>query len=265
MGEEQINRQFKDRLFKLIFETNKEQLLDLYNALRGSHYTNIDDLQLSTLDDVIYIHMKNDLSFLISSDMVLFEQQSSYNPNMPLRQLMYCGKLLSKWITAHKKNLYGKTLIKIPTPMCYVFYNGADNREDIEVLRLSDAFEKPLRSDDPICEWSTTMLNINKGHNQDLLNHCRWLKKYSEFVDMVRCLATKIDTSDAVKETVDYFITQNDDFGELLLQHKSEVIDMCITEFQEAVYEDSIREEGRSEGRGEGLAVGLKNIVLLLK
>ncbi len=211
-------------------------------------------MEINTLDDVIYMKMKNDLSFLISGYLVLFEQQSSYNPNMPLREFLYCGNLFSKYIEDHKLNIYGRKLIKLPTPQCYVFYNGTDIFEDQKILKLSDAFECESGGG---YEWSTTMININQGHNSELMEQCLWLKKYSDFVTLIRDYCNWLPVEEAVDETVSYFIREGDAFGKLLERHRAEVKEVCITEFNEQVFIDGIREEG--------LEIGLKNIVILLK
>ena len=142
------NRKYKDSLFRLLFgrEENKHSLLDLYNALNNSNYTNIDDLTINTIDDVIYMKMKNDVSFILDSQMVLLEHQSTYNPNMPLRGLLYFARLYEGMINI-SKNIYYPKLIKIPTPQYIVLYNGTDRKiNDEKVLKLSDAFEKPSSS-----------------------------------------------------------------------------------------------------------------------
>ena len=82
------NLKVKDRLFRFIFR-KKEDLLDLYNAVNDSNYWNIEDLEVNTLEDAVYLSMKNDISFLIGGTMNLYEHQSTYNPNMPIRGLMY--------------------------------------------------------------------------------------------------------------------------------------------------------------------------------
>lgn len=139
------NRCYKDSLFRLLFgrEENKQNLLDLYNALNDSDYTNKDDLIINTIDDVIYMKMKNDVSFILDSQMVLLEHQSTYNPNMPLRGLLYFARLY-EGIVNISKNIYYPRLIKIPTPQYIVLYNGTDRKiGNKKVLKLSDAFEKP--------------------------------------------------------------------------------------------------------------------------
>ena len=86
-----VNREHKDRLFKIIFQ-EKSDLLCLYNAINGTTYDNPDDLTITTMEDVIYISMKNDVSFLVDCRMNLYEHQSTYNPNMPLRGMFYFSK-----------------------------------------------------------------------------------------------------------------------------------------------------------------------------
>ena len=127
MSEEtKVNKRYKDRLFRLLFgnEKYKENTLALYNALNGTSYSNVDDLTIYTIDDVIYIDMKNDVAFILDSELNIWEQQSTHNPNMPLRGLMYFGKLYDKYITDVHKNVYRKKLVEIPTPKYVVFYNG---------------------------------------------------------------------------------------------------------------------------------------------
>ena len=86
------NREYKDSLFRLVFQ-KKEDLLSLYNAVNGSNYDNPDELEVNTLGNVLYLTKKNDISFLISGMMNLYEHQSTFNPNMPIRGLMYLCKL----------------------------------------------------------------------------------------------------------------------------------------------------------------------------
>jgi len=83
-----VKRTYKDRLFRVVFR-DKKDLLSLYNAINETCYTNLDDLEIRILEDAVYLGYKNDLSFLISNTLNLYEHQSSTNPNMPLRGLIY--------------------------------------------------------------------------------------------------------------------------------------------------------------------------------
>jgi len=153
-------REYKDRLFKAIFGRNTEESkrwrLDLYNALNNTAYTDPDALTLTTIENVIYITMKNDISFLIGSQMNLYEQQSSFNPNMPLRGLMYFAQLYQMYLSSRRENLLSSRLVTIPAPCFIVFYNGDKKLPDVSCQRLSDAFE-PAGSGEGF-EWTAASL-----------------------------------------------------------------------------------------------------------
>ena len=153
-NEIRVARNHKDRLFRMIFREKKE-LLSLYNAVNGTSYTNAEDLEIVTLENAIYMNMKNDLAFIMDSYLNLYEHQSTYSPNMPLRDLFYIAKELGQ---VNHRDLYRNTLIKIPTPRFLVFYNGSEEQAEKKYLRLSDAFQKSM--DDPDLELVVTMLNI---------------------------------------------------------------------------------------------------------
>ncbi len=260
------NRCYKDSLFRLLFgrEENKQNLLDLYNALNDSNYTNKDNLTINTIDDVIYMKMKNDVSFILDNQMVLLEHQSTYNPNMPLRGLLYFARLY-EGIVNLSKNIYYPKLIKIPTPQYIVLYNGTDRKiGNKKVLRLSDAFEKPDQSNE--YEWTATMIDINYGENKDLLLKCKKLGEYSYFVESVRRHYSinnnfPVAVDEAVKECIDKGI-----LADFLKKHIAEVRTVLLTEFDEERdykiiaegYKELWKEEGLNEGLKEGLERGLE-------
>lgn len=253
-----INRKYKDRLFCLLFgnEEYKENILSLYNALCGTSHTDVNDIQIYTIEDVIYIKMKNDVSILLDSFLYLWEQQSTYNPNMPIRGFMYFSKMYDRYITENNLNIYGKTLIKLPTPRYTVLYNGTKDMPEQMHLKLSDAFINPDDSGD--FEWTATMINLNTGKNDDLLNHCRPLKDYMTLVNEIRKNNKSMTLEDAVDSAVIYCI-EHDILKDFLVKHRAEVKDMCITEFNEKVFVDGIRAEGLAEGHSKGLAEGRLN------
>ena len=258
-----VNRKHKDRLFRKIFgyEKYRGNLLSLYNALNDTNYTNPDDMELTTIDNVIYMGMKNDVSCIIDSRMHLYEQQSSFNPNMPLRGLLYFGKLYNKYIKKNRLNIYGSHLIKIPTPQYYVFYNGIQNYPDRKVLKLSDAFQKKQTVGD--FEWTAIMLNINYGKNNKLMEQCQILREYAILIDTIRRYQKMYDdTEEAVTRAVDECIEKSI-LVDFLLEHKSEVIDMCLTEYNEEETMKMFKEEAREEGREEGISVLAEAIMLV--
>ena len=175
------NRRYKDTVFRMLF-SDKERLLELYNAVAGKHYDNADDLEIVTLENAVYLGMKNDLAFLLSTSIYLYEHQSTVNPNMPLRDLFYISSEYSEIVGL--KSLYSSSLIKIPTPNFVVFYNGDEDMDDVSEYRLSDAFMTPVEN--PALELKVTVLNVNYGRNVKLMEQCETLREYAQYVAMVR-------------------------------------------------------------------------------
>ena len=253
-----INRNNKDRFFKRLFgdSENKENLLSLYNALNGTDYTDAGALEINTIEDVIYMGMANDVSCILDGTMMISEHQSSVNPNMPLRGLMYFGLLYNKYVETHNKNIYGERLVKIPNPKYYVLYNGDKEQPDEVGLKLSDAFIHEGKSVG--YEWTATMLNINYGHNNDLLDACKTLKGYAMFVDKVKtCKQSGLSNEEAVVKAVDDCIEEGI-LSDYLKAHKAEVTQMVLTEYDEAKTMQMLKEEAHEEGRVEGRAEGKK-------
>lgn len=251
-----VNKRYKDRLFRMIFgyEKYKGNLLSLYNALNGTSYTNPDDLEINTIDEAIWMGMKNDVSCIINCSMALYEHQSTYSPNMPLRGLMYFGKLYNKYVETNNQNIYGEKLVKIPTPQYYVFYNGERNRPERMELKLSAAFQK--KTDTRGFEWTATMLNINFGKNQELMNSCQTIREYAILVDKIRTYQKSYGTlEEAVDRAVDECI-ENGVLAEFLLEQKAEVIDVVLTEYDEEKTMQMFKEQGIEEGIEVGIEVG---------
>ncbi len=134
-----VNRKYKDTLFRALFSERKH-LLSLYNAVNETNYTNEEDLEINTLENVIYLKMKNDISFLFGFSLNLYEHQSSVNPNMPLRDLFYVADLLQKIVK--DRNLYSSSLVGIPTPKFVMFYNGTD--EEAAQMEIAEAVNRAV-------------------------------------------------------------------------------------------------------------------------
>ena len=251
-----VNREYKDRLFKFIFGNpeNKEWTLSLYNSINHSSYTDSDDIKLTTIEDAVYLSMKNDISFLAADTMNFYEQQSTFNPNMPMRFLIYAGMVFDKFAEENKSyHKYSSKQQKAPTPKCVCFYNGISEKEDIVILKLSDSFESELKSD---IEVYVTMININYGHNKDLMEACNPLSEYSWFVDNVR---TKQKSKDGISKAIDEVIDAMPNdwlIKPFLIANRAEVKHMCITEYNEERTLAETREDGKIEGITEGIAIG---------
>ena len=253
-----VNREYKDRLFKFIFGNpeHKEWTLSLYNAINKSSYPLSDDIKLTIIEDAVYLSMKNDISFLVADNMNLYEQQSTFNPNMPMRFFIYAGMVYARFIKESSSyHQYSSRLQKAPTPKCVCFYNGIGEKEDMEVLKLSDSF-----SGESDIEVYVTMLNINYGHNKELMEACRALNDYSLFVDKVRTFQKVKDNLSAAIDAALDDLPDDSLIKPYLILNKAEVKYMCLTEYDEerifAEAREDAREEGLKEGRAEGLAEG---------
>ena len=247
------NRKFKDTVFRMLF-SDKEALLSLYNAVNNSHYTDSGALEIVTLENAIYMGMKNDLAFILDMNLYLYEHQSTYSPNMPLRDLFYIAKELQGQV--NHRDLYRNTLIKIPTPRFLVFYNGSEEQAEKKYLRLSDAFQKSM--DDPDLELVVTMLNINLGKNKKLLEQCRTLKEYAIYVKKVRTYAKSMKN---VEEAVDRAVMECINEGilrEFLLQNRKEAVEMSIFEYDEEAVFEIVRKDEYEKGLQEGIEKGQK-------
>ena len=247
------NRKHKDRLFQKVFE-RKEDLLALYNAVNHTSYTNAEELEITTLDDVIYLSMKNDLSFIISATLNLYEHQSTFNANMPIRGLLYFARLYEAYIKKNKLDIYGHKMIDLPEPRYIVFYNGRSNQPDEKELKLSDAFHSD--NPNPVLECRARMININLGHNQELMESCKRLWDYSYFIAEVNQNLDKgyaLET--AIKKAMDVCIEKGI-LLDILEKSRNEVFDMLLTEYDEKLHMKTLYEQGKEAGLEEGFGSG---------
>ena len=257
-----VNRTFKSTVFIMLFE-DKNNLLELYNAMTGKHYTDPELLEINTLENAIYMTMKNDVSFLIDGRLSLYEHQSTYNPNLPLRFLLYISKLYAGM--TKDANLYGTKVIQIPPPEFVIFYNGEEEKPERMVLKLSDMYE--IKSREAKLELEAVMLNISGDNNTGLKEACRTLKEYALYTDKIRRYAKSMSLSDAVDRAIGECITEGV-LEEFLKKHKAEAKEMSIFEYdqekhmkqeREAAWEDGHAagvEEGRTAGIQEGIEKG---------
>ncbi|MDD6441092.1 MAG: hypothetical protein PUG71_03125 [bacterium] len=199
--------------------------------------------------------MKNDLAFVITGTMNLYEHQSTYNPNLPVRFLIYLAEEYQQIVEQAEESIYGKKQISLPTPQCIVFYNGEAEAPEEQILKLSDAFENKERKAD--VELTVRMLNINHGHNNALMEKCRTLAEYAQFVAVSRPM------QEALEEAVEYCIDHGI-LSEFLRRHRSEVLGMLLEEFDVEKYERTIKKEGYEEGHASGLQEGQASAILTI-
>jgi predicted transposase YdaD len=262
------NREYKDSVFSFLF-SDPETLRELYGALEGVRLGADIPITINTLSDVIFKEQINDLSFMVDNRLViLIEHQSTFNPNMALRLLIYIGRVYEKLFD--RKTLYTSKKLKVPQPEFIVLYNGTAPYPDRQILNLSDMFEKVEYLRDcadrsPALELRVKVYNINQGHNKAIIEKCRQLEWYSIFIAKVR--EYKADTGDdekAMKLAVIYCI-ENNILKEFLEAHASEVMNMLLTEWNTVEYGEVQREEGREEGLEEGREEGRKMVLELME
>ena len=241
-----VTSRFKDNVFCMLYR-DKKNLLELYNALNNSAYTNVDDLQVTTLNGGSYMKYKNDASFLLCMSLYMFEQQSSKNPNMPLRFLHYVSDVFRELFS--NSMLHRRSMIKIPVPHFVTFYNGLEKWiEDEDEIRLSDMYEIP--TDNPELELKVRVININKDVH--ILNKCKTLRDYMTFVNKVRFKMgvegddVRIAVTEAMNECIDENILV--DFFE---QHREEVVEVSIYDYDEEEVRKVLAKEMAEEMVGE--------------
>ena len=244
------NRQYKDTVFRMLF-SEKENLLSLYNAVTGNSYQNADDLKIVTLKNAIYMGMKNDLAFMLETNIYLYEHQSTLNPNIPLRDLIYIGIEYQQYV--NNKSLYSSSLQKIPAPKFMVFYNGTDAVDDRVELRLSNAYEH--LAGEPDLELKVLMLNVSEGHNKELMEQCQTLKEYAIYVARVRKYTSEMNLNDAVARAIDECIKEGI-LVEFLRKNRSEVKMVSILEYDKEWEEKKLRKAEYEAGKSDGIEIG---------
>ena len=247
MSKTKVQRNYKDTIFRMLFK-DKENLLSLYNALNRTSYMDVNGLEITTLENAVYMNYKNDVSFVFDYELMIYEHQSTMNLNMPLRDLFYVSDTLQK--RTYDRNLYGSKLIRIPAPRFVVFYNGVAYQPEKQILKLSDAYEK--RQESPELELSVTVYNINRGNNKELMDACQTLREYALYVERVRIYAKQMPLVEAVEKAVDYCI-ETGILAEFLRKNRAEAIKVSIYEYDEELHFRTLKEEGREEGFEQGV------------
>ena len=247
-----VNRTYKSTVFTMLFE-DKDNLLELYNAMSGKHYTDPGLLEINTLENAIYMTIKNDVSFLIDGRLSLYEHQSTENPNLPLRFLFYISHLYSRM--TKDENLYGTAMVRIPPPEFVIFYNGKEEMPEQQVLRLSDMYTVKDRK--VKLELEAVLLNISGANNRALKEACRVLKDYAVYTDKIRIYTEEMPLEEAVDRAIRECIREGV-LKEFLEAHRSEAKEMSIFEYDQEKHMRQEREAAWEEGRKEGHRAGVE-------
>lgn len=248
-----VTRNHKDNVFCLLYR-EKRNLLSLYNAMNGTSYEKEEELEVVTLEEAICLKIRNDAAFVIDSKLNLYEQQASVNPNMPLRNLYYVVEELKK--IALPGRLHQTTKVKIPVPKFVVFYNGTTKQPERQIYKLSELFCREEK--EPELELKVTIININPGYNRELLEKCESLKGYMIFVNNVRTRkAIGMKLEEAVRQAVEECISKNI-LTEFFKEHKEEIIEMGIYEFDQELHDKVLLEDGEAIGIEKGKSIGIE-------
>ena len=262
------NREYKSDVISMMLQI-PEYALDVYNAMNNSAYTDSDMIQIMRLENGISLSVRNDASFFINNYLNLYEHQSTYSPNVPLRFLIYLTDLLKN--TIGKRDLYSRKCVQIATPHFAVFYNGTEKRPEKEVLKLSDAFIN--RTDTPEIELTVTVYNINPNNNTQLLEKSEVLRSYMIFVNRVRKnlehqkkiaqnapeydeTAYEEELEVAINEAIDYCVKHHI-MEEFFRENRNEVTKSMVLDYTWERREELIRAEEYEDGKREGYAAGI--------
>lgn len=248
------NKEYKSDVFSMLLQ-DKKRAMEIYNAINGTDYDDPELVEMTTLDDKSFsLTVRNDASFILDANLSLYEHQSTYCPNMPLRDLLYFASIIQKRIKDQKRDIYGGRILKIPVPHFVVFYNGKEDAPDQYDLRLSDAFEKETKN--PEIELVCHVYNINNGKNVPLLSKCQTLREYMYFVDMVR-KNNEIsgNLEDAIEKAINQCMEENV-LRDFLAQHREEVMHVMTLDYTFERRLEMQRAEAIEDGERIGKEIG---------
>ena len=253
----EVVRNHKDTVFRMLYK-NPKNALELYNGLCGKNYTDETQLRYNTLENAVYMNVKNDVSFLIHDHTIMYEQQATWNPNMPLRNLYYIADIFHNYERNEQElSIYGTRTIELPNPEFVVFYNGGGRYPEYSELRLSDSFK--CGGEEPSLELKVKVYNISKGRNEALKNRCPVLAQYVTYTELIKTYRESMPLEEAVEKAVDECI-KNGILKEFLMHQKAEVVKMSIYEYDEKeerrrLLKEAYR-EGEEAGESRGAAIG---------
>ncbi len=261
------NAEYRSDAFSMLMR-QPDYALDVYNAMNNTHYDNPDDLDIFLLENGISLTIRNDASFIIYNCLCIYEHQASFNPNMPIRELIYFSNLIMRLIRTNRINVYGQAQVKMPTPQFVVFYNGADKRPEREQFRLTDAFDE-IKGEPPI-ELICSAININPDMNRELREKSYVLNGYCIFVEKVRqYIKQDITLEEALDISVGECVREHI-LEEFFREHGNEVKKMETLDFTFETRIELEKRDARLEGIREGELKGelkgqLNALLLFLK
>jgi hypothetical protein len=256
-----VNIKYKDSVFSLLF-SSPDLLRELYGAIAGIPLPEGIPIIINTLQNALFMGKINDISFEISDKIVvLIEHQSTINPNMGLRLLIYIANVYEKIIG--DRNPRSSRLLRIPRPEFYVLYNGTRPYPKETRIKLSDAFESGLlpgmeKEKLPMLDLEVIVININYGENKERVEKCKALGEYSAFVQKVRDYEKETGNLEAAVRKAVLYCRDHAILKEFLEKNATEVLNMLTAEWNIERAQKMWFKDGLEIGRGEGIEIGLE-------
>lgn len=249
------NRTYKDMLFDKIF-SDKKAILELYNAIAQTEYQDESMVSVNTIRRAVFLGIENDKSFIIDDILNIYEHQSTVNPNMPVRGLMYLSELYRQYIYENQLDIYGSKQVSLPQPIYIVFYNGEKKQPERQIISLRSAFNESSSILNNFLDFKAVMLNINYGYNKKLMTQCKPLKEYAIFVDTIRkYLKTENEPAIAAKKAVEECI-KHGILIDILLEEKGAIEDMITVCYDEEIHKMREAEYNQELGEERGKQLG---------
>ncbi len=255
MEGEVLSNKYKDTFFRAYF-SDKTRLLSLCNALTGEDGTDPEEIEINTIEETFFSKLKNDISCMYRGRLlILIEQQSTLNPNMPFRFFVYLGKLIEKIFGNElHKMLHGTTRINFPKVEFYVLYNGMKKAPESEIM---DLVNDESLNEESYLQLRAKFFNINSPNNRELMKKSLPLDDYCVMVERVKNnLKVGMDVKSAFYEAYKFCMTNRTWMNDFLKVHEWELMEMISTEYDEELALSLAREEGQIEGRREGRREG---------
>ena len=204
---EKANKEYNDNVFRLLFK-DENKSVELYNAINGTNY-DANAVSMNILQSPLFFGtLRNDISFTLDDKFViLIEHQSTINPNMPLRCLLYIAEIYEQLID--KGGIYKAKPMSIENPEFYVIYNGKAEFPEKKTLKLSELY-RARDGREPNLELIVTVYNVNHGYNENIMRQSKTLDDYAAFIAKVREYEKSgIELTAALHQAVEYCVKNN--------------------------------------------------------
>ena len=213
--------QNRESLFTFLFgnDEKKEYSLSLYNALNGTYYNNPDNLEVYTIDDIVYIRMPNDVAFIVKAE----KKKTENCPDRPYRMLEHIYDLYQE---IFEDNGYDD-MLSLPATNFVILYNGASPAPEYETQRLSDMYEDATNAD---FDLLVRVNNINGIYNQKLKENCKVLSEYMWLVETARSKSFFKVSAQAISNILNE-MPDSFEIKPFLLSEQKDVLEMILEDY----------------------------------